>query len=205
VAPCSLTAILSVFPAALFSRSAMRAFQCHFFFHYSLLPQFLQALFCFFTSVPVISQTNSKNCRTVSRRGGSSGLPTSTSAMEKSLVLIHSPADIQKPVSSRVVHPHRARATSTSGILRSGATQGTPPRGVLDVNEPPLAWYISHTMSMPTTTKTLFTLTAWLTVSAAIHYECFQRATRKRCIYHPTRNPTGPKASRKRMERPTYK
>jgi len=125
--------------------------------------------------------------------------------MEKRLVLIHSSADIQKPVSSRVVHPHRARATSKSGVLRSSATQGTPPRGVLDVSESLLAWYISHMMSMLTTTKTLFTLSAWLTVPAAIHHECFQRATRKRCIYHPTRNPTGPKASRKRMEQPTYK
>jgi len=117
--------------------------------------------------------------------------------MEKSLVLIHSPEDIQKPVSSRVVHPHRAHANSISGILRSGATQGTPPRGVLDVSETRLAWYISHTMSMPTTTKTLFTLSAWLTASAAIHHECFQGATRKRCIYHPTRNSTGPKPSKK--------
>jgi len=194
-----------VFPAALFSRSPMRAsFNAIASFIFFCFPNFCRSLICFFSSIPVIVQTNSKSCRTVSRRGDSSGLPTSTSAMEKSLVLIHSPADIQKPVSSRVVHPHTARATSTSGILRSGATQGTPPRGVLDVSEPPLAWYISHMMSMPTTTRTLFTLSAWLTVSAAIHHECFQRATRKRCIYHPTRNPTGPKASRKRMEQPTY-
>jgi len=79
-----------------------------------------------FSSVAVIVQTKRESGRRVSQRGGSPVLPTSTSALEKSLVLTHSSAAMQKPMTSTVVRPHWETATQPPSVRNFPPTMHMP-------------------------------------------------------------------------------
>jgi len=105
-----------VFVAALLFLSPIRVLLCHWFADYSQCPHYNSPLVFVFSSVAVIVQTKRESGRRVSQRGGSPGLPTSTSALEKSLVLTHSSAAMQKPTTSTVVRPHWATASQPPSV-----------------------------------------------------------------------------------------
>jgi len=157
-----------VFVAALLFLSPIRVLLCHRFADYSQCPHYNSPLVFVFSSVAVIFQTKRESGRRVSQRGGSPGLPTSTSALEKSLVLTHSSAAMKKPMTSTVVRPHWATAT-----------------------QPPSVRNFPLTMQKFTATDNPPPLSAWLTISTAIHRQCFRRAASEMCIGHPKENPTG--------------
>jgi len=70
----------------------------------------------FCSSVSVIVTTRRGSGRRVSQRGGSPGLPKSTSALKKRLVLTDSPAAMQKSMAIRVFRPHWATSTQPFSV-----------------------------------------------------------------------------------------